>query len=159
MNGPCRVCEHPQRLAIDPVLADGADLNILAAHFDPIGVAEFREHRERHMQGVVQRVHSDPMELVRAIQDMRKAALCTVDHARTVAEKLHAIKTTLSCIEAEARITGIDKRFRPEDVLPWWREMRGRILRALEEHPDARAKILDAMQQAGQADAEPRRIQ
>jgi hypothetical protein len=139
----CGACQHPQRQQIDDFLANGYLIAVAQATFDlPMGTLAY--HRDHHLQGMVSRVHSDPIRLIRIAQDMTEAARTVVHLAQGEGNNnklMLGIRQVLACVRLEGELTGAFEDRDPRKLLPFWKQLQAAILMALEEFPDARERV------------------
>jgi hypothetical protein len=143
----CSICDHPDHKKLDQLIAQGADLNVVA---DTYGVTMqgLRAHRDRHMRGIAIRTATDAIGIVRDLQrGVEQADIVLVWAMRN--EKfdivLDAIKQQRESLVALARITGADKQLDPRVILPHWDKIKHIILEVAEKFPEVGEDLMEAV--------------
>jgi len=152
----CAVCEHPRLESINEYLARGGLIQPGEVIFKPLKSAELRQHRDNHLRGVAVRVQTDPVRVGQILQDLTDKARSAVDAEECeddIKLRMLCIAQALKCVQTEAEITGVSKRFSPHDLLPQWQRLQGALLIALEPFPEAKKAVL-AQIEATQHDTE-----
>lgn len=146
----CVVCSHADREKIDLHLAEGRTLALMQEIFH-LPLRALREHRERHLTGLVVRVGTDPVTIHRAARDL--VGFCEQMIERTddsdpkmMELRLRAIESARKCLETEAQLSGMGKHFDPKMLIPYWQQLRQAIIDALQPYPEAEEAVLQAIE-------------
>jgi hypothetical protein len=147
MKPKCDACAHTDRDQLDVQLARGVAISVVGEAFS-LPVTTLVWHLERHLRGIPKRTGANPHDLVedlRYIQSRAETVLETVlrEEKHTVA--MTAIRELRETVLAIAKLTHAEKSLDPTWYLPLFAEVKGRILKAVEDHPDVRDRIIAAL--------------
>lgn len=153
----CTVCAHPERAEIDRTLAAGnVPMRRIAARH---GFAEtsLRRHAESHLPAVMAEAAQAELvahgaSLLDQVTSLHHRALGLLQRAETAGDfraAMAGIREARGCIELLARLEGQlrEREAATVNVLvaPDYLRLRGVILGALHEHPEAAQKVASAL--------------
>ncbi len=154
----CTVCTHDLRDEVDRALVAGEPFRSIAARFGLSKTALIR-HKRSHIPACLTLAH-EAAEVCRAddllgqVAALRDRAINILDCAESAGEldvALRAIRETRSCLEVLARLLGELRDSPTINVLfmPEWLEVQAVVVGALEQHPEARRAVVDALGRLG----------
>ena len=147
---PCSVCQHPDRPAIDMMLVNHKPFRAIARQFGLSKDAVLRHHDD-HLPAVLAKAReaedvAHAIDVVTQLKAINAAALAVLADARTRGDgelALKAIDRVQRQVELQAKLVGeLDER--PQITLqtaPEWLQLRGVLLEALRDYPDARRAV------------------
>lgn len=152
----CKTCSHPDHQQIDEQLVAGVSPLTLAKKYGLHFMTVYR-HKEKHLP--LQMVKARQLQevdtadnLMNRVEDLYNKARGIIDKAE--AEKnytatVQAIRETRSTLELIGRLLGELKSGNTINLVynPQWIELRGTIYQALEDYPEARLKLAEALSQ------------
>ncbi len=143
----CAVCEHPERAAIEKMMADGRErYEFLARRFE-VGAAELRRHREQHMPDDPGLQFVDAGQMIADInENLRLARIRRAVAAETgnMAAEERAARQIDHETELLARLTGTIGQFKTALSMDQEKTM-ARIIEALRDYPEARTAVRKAL--------------
>ena len=153
MSRKCLVCTHPEYQKIDEALIRGESLRDIARHYE-LDKSAILRHKQNHL----------PVHLIKANEkDERQRACSLVEEIHRLKKKAERIaeqaeqkgdfRTALSGIRELTRIVEILARMQGEIqnqninivLNTKWIELRTIILNALDEFPEAKIKVAEAI--------------
>lgn len=158
MARPCTVCTHSERLAIDQALLAGELSNRRIASQYDVTERAIRNHKAEHLAERMAEVAERNAEAdVRTAIDVRaqlKAindeTLGILKNARRMGSDLlalQAIDRIHKQIELQAKLIDLINDGTTVNVIlsPQWTQFRTTVLNVLQEHPDARKTLAEAL--------------
>lgn len=154
---PCITCAHPQRLAIDTLLALGTSAAEVARQFE-LGERAVRRHADAHLPKLL----AETGEAVNEARDVDVLAEVKKLHWRTIdilnaadndKTRLSAIREAKGVLELLGKLLGdIDERPQVNVLIaPEWLALRGMLMTTLAPYPDARQAVAAALLKAENA--------
>jgi hypothetical protein len=143
----CQICDHGDREKMNQLLAQGADLNVIAETYE-VKLNALRSHRDRHMRGIAVRTGTDAITIVRDLQRGVEQAEIVMTWAMENEKfdiALDAIKQHRESLVALSRITGADKQLDPRVILPHWDKIKHIILGVAEKFPEVGEDLMEAV--------------
>ena len=152
----CSICTHERRVAIEKDLVRGDSVRDVARRYEASKDAVHR-HKANHMVAKLARAaEREALDADALLEDLllfRGLALRLFQKAEAASSfsgAAGALREARSCVETLGKIIGAMKPDGPTVQVavvaaPEWVELRGRILAALEPHPEARAAVLAAI--------------
>ena len=154
MPRACTVCDHPNRDSIDEAIVSGESIRGIARRYNLSKDSVYR-HSLNHVPQTIRKAHvvqesARAGELLGRVERLISEAEGLLEYGKT-GEKAQAwaagIGELRRCLELLARVTGeLDER--PQITLamvPEWVEVRTLILSAVDENPEIRGRIIDAI--------------
>lgn len=155
----CTICTHPRREEIDRALVEGEAFRNIAQHF---GVSPYSLHRHRtHIQDAIQQASAARavevgVSVLDRIRELNREARSLLEEARSkgrYAAAVQAIGAATRLLELEAKLLGeLDERPSVQVALvasPEWARLRAVVLEALAPYPEARAALVERLEEAG----------
>ncbi len=158
----CTVCQHPELNAINSQLVSGVAVRPLAKKYD-LGLMALQRHRTNHLPRhlvkaqALQEVEAAD-QLLEQVQSLYDKALDIMNKAekdKKYAPAVAALKEARSSLELIAKMIGELKVGTHINIIynAEWIDLRTQIYNALEEHPEARLKIAQALQEVEHEEA------
>ena len=145
----CDACQHAERNQLDMMLARGTALSVVADTFR-LPVTTIDWHYTRHLRHVPKRMRTDPRELVEDLHYLKtrcesvlQAALADDPPKYNIA--LTAIREASATVMAIAKLTHAEQSLDPTAYMPFYRELKDKLLKAVEHDPEARGRIIKAL--------------
>lgn len=156
----CTICTHPDRQSIESAVLNGDPLRGLSALYR-VSEDSLARHRDKHLpQKLLQAAQAvevanadNLLDQVRNLQSRALTILSQAEQAGDLRTALQAIREARGNLELLARLVGElqDSQTVNLVVSPDWQLLRGLILRALQEFPDARQSVIHAIEAGGYA--------
>jgi hypothetical protein len=157
----CTICSHPERAAIDAVLANGEPIRRIAARF---GVSETaaRRHKAEHIAATIAKATEaetiaadDLLGQVQMLQRKALGILASAEAAGSLNVALAAVREARGNVELLAKLTHqlSDRPTVNILVAAEWLTVRAVILESLRPYPDARAAVSDRLAALGDGHA------
>jgi len=153
----CTVCAHPERAEIDRTLATGnVPFSRIASRYG-VHEAAIRRHSADHLPAVMAEAAQAELvahgaSLLDQVTSLHRRALGLLQRAEVAGDfraAMAGIREARGCIELLARLEGQlrDREAATVNVLvaPDYLRLRGAILAALHEHPEAAQKVASAL--------------
>lgn len=173
-SSACRTCRHPKRARIDAALLGGESIRAVMGRYG-LSMGSVARHRRDHLAAsraeVLVGVEREAG--VREPADLVPEACRLLDSARSVLQAatddddqrmaLAANREARGALELVAKLLGeLDERPTTNVLVtsPEWIEVQGRVLRALEPYPEARAAVAASLR-GGEAErngAQPHQV-
>ena len=149
----CGACAHPDRIALDAALANGAAVPVLAARFGLSASAVYR-HRGRHLRqqpaplALAPDTQAPLPEQVRRLNEYTLAVLDQAEAAGRHDMVLRAVREARQNLILLAKLlTALDDRPVGNVLLsPEWLQVRGLIIGTLAAFPEARLAVIQRLQ-------------
>jgi transposase-like protein len=151
----CRVCTSPDREAIDQAIIRGGSYRTIAEEYG-LGRMSIQRHAASHLPATLARAHEahevaradDLLAQVRQLQDRALGILRRAERKGDLRSASGAIREARGLIELLGKLAGQLQDGVTVNValLPEWTALRGRILVALEPHPEAREAVIKALE-------------
>jgi hypothetical protein len=143
----CEACDHSDRDQLDVQLARGVGISVVAEAF-ALPITTVVWHVERHLTGVPKKTSTDPRDLLDDLQYVKTRAENVLQMALesdkpTVA--LTAIREFRETVMSLAKLTHAEEALDPRAFIPFWNEVKGRIMALAEEHPELRDEMVQAL--------------
>lgn len=153
---PCLVCNHKQRLAIDKAILEGETLPHLAQRFTVSGRSLFN-HKQKHIPASLLKAKQIKEEAmadtllgrIQALESKAMELLSKAERTGKIKVALQGVREARACLELLAKLTGELQEGATVNVLvasPEWIDMRTVILTTLEDYPEAKAKLTEALE-------------
>ena len=151
----CTICAHPQRADIDKAILRDEPYRAIACQFDVSREAVRRHHKGGHVSEKL--IKADrAREIARAdnllaeMQALQGRTLSLLEKAEGAGEHrtaIAAIREARANLEFLGRLAGeiADQQVVNVFVNPQWLTIRGVVLDALRDYPDARALLVDRL--------------
>ena len=152
MGRHCRVCEHPERDAIDRALVSGGRYRDLGRQYG-VSKDSIRRHNARHVSAAIAAVqaeqeHDAAVSLLERVEDLisrTERLLTAAEQEGKVAAALAAVRELRSLLELLGKASG-ELDTRPQVTVnlltsPEWIMAREALFVALQPYPDARAAV------------------
>ena len=143
----CDACSHAERDQLDVQIARGVGISVVAeAYALPITTVVW--HVERHLTGVPKKTSTDPRDLLDDLQYVKTRAENVLQMALEgdkPAVALTAIREFRETVLALAKLTHAEEALDPRAFIPFFTELKTKILQAVEDHPEIRDKIVKAL--------------
>ena len=162
MPRTCTVCSHRELEVINQALVGDASDRSVASLYD-VSEAAVRRHRTNHLPAKLVMAEkagevAEADDLLAQVQDLQARTLFILEEAETTKQHriaLSAIREARSNLELLAKLVGqLDDSPKVNITLsPEWLELRAVIIGALAPYQDARAKVLRAIEGAGNGSA------
>lgn len=162
MPRSCSVCGHSDRVQIDREIVAGIAYRDIAGRFE-LSKSAIERHAGEHIAELISRSRElrdfvDADQLVGELRVLRETTLGILEEARIGGEHsvaLSAIGRLQQQAELVARLLGeLVERQRVETVdlavSDRWKRLRSVIVEALAPHPEARAAVMAALEDAGE---------
>lgn len=158
MPPKCSICTHPKRAAIDRALLDdrGSLRDIARQH--AVSKDALHRHRQDHLSGRMAKVavrneQADirtAIDVVTQLQEINAVARTVLQGALASGDgtlALQAIDRVQKQIELQARLIDLIRDGNTINVIvsPQWLTLRSAIIVALEDHPEARQSVAEAL--------------
>lgn len=160
----CAVCAHFAQAAIEKKIREGASLELLAERYG-IGNEVLRTHRDSHMQtqvpstavrsAVVMSSRMDAEWMFREHEDVKRECHELIDYARSkqnIGGWVRGVQALLNVLDQENRILGLYNAVAPDAGHQFSKRITEVIARALESFPEAKEKVLAAIDEIEQND-------
>jgi|SRR5215472_3321523 len=145
---PCKVCDSPSRKQLEQLLAQGAELSLVAEIFN-FDRGSVERHRNRHLRGVaVRSLTTDASVLLRDLGWGVEQAEIVIRWAMEKQQfqiALSAIKQHRENLIAIADISGAARQFDSRVVVPYWEKIKGVIMAVAEKHPEVGDDLMEAI--------------
>lgn len=158
MPRTCTVCAHDQRHTIDRALLAGDSLRNIAKQFS-VSSAALNRHKREHLPARMAKVakrHEEAdvrtaIDVVQQLKAINGVALSVLQEARNTGDgalALQAIDRIQKQIELQAKLIDLIGDGPTVNVMvsPQWIQVRTLIIAALQDHPEARLAVADALQ-------------
>ena len=155
---PCPICNHPQRQAIDKALLATESLQHVTSLFN-VPYRSLFNHKKNHVTAKLKKAKevsegAEADSLLKRIKSLETKALSLLDKAESSGDlrtALHGVREARACLEILAKLQGelAQEGATTVNVLvtsPAWVEMRTVIITALEDYPEAKAKLTEALE-------------
>ena len=166
MSGKCTVCMHPKQAAIDQALLENvASIRGIANQYN-LSKSSVMRHRAAHLSerlaAVAERnADADIRQAIDVIAQLREINEATKDVLKVARDKenhglaLRAIDRLQQQIELQAKLIDLINDAPTINVIvsPQWLQLRTTIIAALEDYPEARQSVAQALQ-AGERKAQ-----
>lgn len=159
MGRKCTVCSHLKRAAIDQALLDDSEPVVGIAERYSLSATAVARHRDTHLAerlaAVAERnANADIRQALDVIGQLREINEATKDVLKVARDKenhglaLRAIDRLQQQIELQAKLIDLinDAPTINVTVSPQWIELRTTIIAALENYPEARQSVTQALQ-------------
>jgi len=154
-SGRCSVCRHPEAVEVDRAIVSGESYAEISRRFG-LGRDSVRRHNESgHVIEAIaaageaaEVAHGDSiLERLRELETRASSILDQAQRGRNHSTALQAIRELRAILELFARLTAELEPDGGTVILadPAWIAIRGRILLALDAHPEARAAVIAAL--------------
>ena len=163
MPRTCTVCVHPEIEAINAALVANEPLRMIASRYGTVGRMALQRHKDEHL----------PALLVKSEQARE---IAHADHLLAEANRLYAVATTvmdaaqqskdyelvLKAVGTGGRVLSLLGELLGEInrsphvnilIAPQWIEVRGQLMRALADYPEARASVAAVLMEVDGAHA------
>lgn len=156
MGRRCTVCISPEKDEINRKLIEGASLRKIALQFK-ITVQSLWRHKQGHLpkelaeaKEAEEVIKADNLlDRLRDLQDRALKILNTCEEAGTLHVALDAIARSAQLIELQAKLVGMLKEKEVNIyVMPEFINLQTIILKELEDYPDLRLRISEALSNA-----------
>ena len=150
----CVTCERPDVDEINTAILNGTPLRNIAEYFSISQTSLFR-HKQHLPKSMIKAQEAQEISkadnLLEQVKDLRDKALIILAKAEKAGElktALQGIKEARSCLELLARLQGELQQEGTLNVIlaPQWVEIRSVILSTLEPFPEARKRLLVALE-------------
>ncbi len=159
MPRKCAICIHPKLDDLNRHLLEGEPLRPLAKRFGVTYDALYR-HNMRHLpsgllqaQAAAKVASADTLlEQVCTLRDKALSLLDAAEHAGDLRTALVGVRETRACLELLAKLQGeLAQEGTTVNVLfaPQWLSLRTVILQALDPYPEAKARLVEALDDGG----------
>lgn len=150
----CTICTHPERAAIDAALVEGEPLRDIARRV-AVSKDALARHKADHVPGHVAKAHeaeavAEADTLLDQLTSLQRKALDLLEKAERGGDyktALAGVREARACIELLLEVEGeLDRRNVTNIIVnPQWIAIRGVLITALQDHPDARLAVADAL--------------
>ncbi len=150
MPRTCTICQHPEREAINKALIANEPFRHIAARFGT-STGALQRHKDEHLPAIMvksqaakETAHAD--DLLSQVKGLRNKAiriLLSAEEAGDLRTALLGIREARACVELLAEMEGELNRNPQINILiaPEWIAVRSLLMRALADHPEARASV------------------
>jgi hypothetical protein len=155
MTRSCLVCSHPDAVEINEALiVEGVPNRRVAARYE-LSETTVRRHREHIPELLVEASNHESIygaeEILGKIEDLQRETLEQLEGAKGEDDRrlvLHAIREARHNLELVAKVRQLINDAPQINIAlsPEWIRVRGVIVGALEEHPEARGSVLRAIE-------------
>ncbi len=157
MGRDCKVCAHEDKNIIDQRLISGTPTRTIADEFG-IGRESVNRHKKNHLP--VELLKSKKLaeisaadELIERVEGLFNKALLLLDKAEAdgkYSAAASAIKEARSSLELIGKISGELKSGTVVNLTysPQWTELRNVLITTLEPHPEIKAQVVQALEEA-----------
>ena len=161
MSRKCSICEHSQTAKINQALIEGQSLRSIAKKFELSYSAVGRHHKE-HLPTALTRAQ-EAQEVTQAdnlldqIEALRAKAVQLLNQAENAGDlktALAGIGQARACLELLAKVRGELQQEGAVNITvsAEWLELRAVMLQALEPYPEARERLITAIEGKESAD-------
>ena len=165
----CTVCQHPERVRIELLIASGASRRAIGRKYK-LNLHAVCNHWNKHVSEARQAaLKVGPVEREALAARLSEESQSVLDHFRVVRAGLYSLfdaavtagdsnggamlaARLIRCLEAIARITGelassplVQQTTNNVFVLPQFATLQAALIRALQPHPEARAAVIQAL--------------
>jgi hypothetical protein len=152
----CTICTHPEREAINQALVNGEPYRVIAQRYAASPDAVFR-HKADHLPSVMVKseqaketaLADDLLGQVKALRNKAISILGKAEAAGDLRTALLGIREARACVELLLEVEGELNRAPVISLYlsPEWLRVRGVLVQALGDFPEARAAAALALQQ------------
>lgn len=160
----CAVCAHGAQASIEKKIREGASLELLAERY---GISDdvLRKHRDSHMNTQVPSTSVRPTVMVssrmdgewmfREHEEVKRECRELIDFSRSK-QNIHGwargVQELLNCLDQQNRLLGLYNAVAPDLGRQHSRRITEVVARALESFPEAKQKVLQAIDEIEQDD-------
>lgn len=161
MSRTCTICRHEDRADIDKALVARQPFRHIAERYE-ISTTSLVRHSDDHLPASLLKA-TDAAEIARAdtildqVQELRDKALDLLKQAEDAGDlrtALAGVREARACMEMLAKLAGELQDGATINILfqPQWLQIQGVILATLNDHPEARLAVADALTKIGMPD-------